>query len=1028
MLLLTVVESFLLPFLFSHISVDNLKNTSTFLFEGLRYFYKPIHNDKGMQKISILSLIILISISLEAKTIYPVNQHDPASSQKAVSWADSVLNTLTVDEQIGQLFMIRAHTNKSLAYKQAVASKITKYKIGGVCFFQGGPVRQRNWVDRYQKLTNIPLLVAQDAEWGPAMRLDSTTAYPYQMTLGAVNNDELIYIMGQQVAKELKATGVNMNFAPVMDVNNNPNNPVINFRSFGENPSSVYKKAIKYAKGMQSEYVIACGKHFPGHGDTDKDSHYTLPVIKSSQKAMDSIHLFPFREAADDGLGAIMTAHLQVPSLDKSTNNPSSLSSVIINDLLKKEYNYNGLIVTDALEMAGVRQGLSDGDIVVNAFKAGNDILLLPGNIEASVQALKNAIKNGEINSEELKKRVRKILVYKFWTTKNKTFQAPKSAIDSVLNSEFSKALIFKLYKEALTLLKNKSSIPINHSRQKNIAVVTISKKHETTFHKTLDRYINYKSYHISPYTSLAELQELSKKLENFDLVITSLHASSLYPGSNYGIPQKIFDFTELTGQKTKNIIVHFGNPYALSRLEEDNNAAAILIAYENNAFSQQAAVEGLMGATHIKGSLPVSINSHYKSGFGLLSNKNRLETSSPFFMNIDIKHLKKIDSIALNGIQKKAYPGCQILIAKEGNIFYNKTFGYHTYNQIRPVKKTDIYDLASVTKIAATTLAVMRLYDEGKLEIDQRLSKYLPELKHTNKNKIIIREMMAHQARLHPWIPFYKETLTSHGNLSGKIYQSQSDTSYIYKVADHIYTHKHIKDSILKTIADSRLRYSRRYKYSDLGFYMLRFIIEDLTGDQLDQYVNKTFYDPMGLKFTTYCPLDRFSRREIIPTEDDRYFRNQLIHGYVHDQGAAMLGGISGHAGLFSNAENMAALMQMLLNKGNYAGQQFIKPNTIEEFTRRQFPLNDNRRGIGFDKPLPDNQKGGPTSTEASNDSFGHSGFTGTYVWADPKYDLVYIFLSNRVYPDAENWKLIGMDIRTKIQKTIYQALQNES
>ncbi|MCF8332465.1 MAG: serine hydrolase [Bacteroidales bacterium] len=981
-----------------------------------------------MRKLSIISFIIFLSFSLKSSTEYPVSQNDPVPYEKAVNWADSVLSTLSIEEQIGQLFMIRAHSDKSLAYKQNVASKIRKYKTGGVCFFQGGPVRQRNWVDKYQEIADVPLLVAQDAEWGPAMRLDSATAYPYQMTLGAVNNNELIYMMGQQIAKELKAIGVNMNFAPVMDVNNNPDNPVINFRSFGENPSAVYEKAINYVRGMQSEFVIACGKHFPGHGDTDKDSHHTLPVINSTKKEMDSIHLFPFREASDDGLGAVMSAHLRVPSLDKSENVPSSLSSAILNKLLREKYNYNGLIITDALEMAGVRQELSDGEIAVKAFKAGNDILLLPGNINAAVQALQNAIKNGEIDQTELKNRVRKILVYKFWATKNNTLHIPKTAIDSVLNSDLSKALIFKLYKEALTLLKNKNAIPVNHKQVKKIALVTVSNKQENAFHEALDQYIDFRSFHISPYTSLAELQKLSRQLNSYDLVITSLHASSLYPGSNYGIPQNIFDFIEITGQKTKNIIVHFGNPYALERLEQNNNAAAILIAYENNAISQKAAVEGLVGATQIKGSLPVSINEHYVAGFGLSSNNIRLETSFPYFMNIDPEYLRKIDSIAMNGIREKAFPGCQILIAKEGNIFYHKAFGYHTYNQIRPVNKTDIYDLASVTKIAATTLAVMHLSDEGKLDIDYKVSKYLPNLVHTNKENIIIRDMMAHQARLHSWIPFYKKTLTSHGNLSKTIYQSWPDTSITYKVADHIYIRKNIKDSILKEIANSRLRNSRRYKYSDLGFYMLRFIIEDLTGDRLDHYMQKTFYEPMGLQFTTFCPLERFSRRQIIPTEDDRYFRNQLIHGYVHDQGAAMLGGISGHAGLFSNAKNMAALMQMLLNKGEYAGHQFLQAETIEEFTRRQFPLNDNRRAIGFDKPLPDNEKGGPTTTEASNESFGHSGFTGTYVWADPKYDLVYVFLSNRVYPSADNWKLIGMNIRTNIQKIIYQAIQNES
>lgn len=978
--------------------------------------------------IFIFLLVLMTGLTAYASTSYPPFSEDHyKESKKAISWADSVLNSMTLEQQIGQLIMIRAHSNKSLSYKKKVAEDIRQYDIGGVCFFQGGPLRQKQWVENYNSISDIPLLVALDAEWGAGMRLDSTYSYPFQMTLGAIQDNYLLTLMGQAIAEELKAVGVNMNFAPVMDVNNNPENPVINFRSFGEEPLQVYQKAMSYARGMQSKHVIACGKHFPGHGDTDKDSHHTLPVIASSAEEMENIHLLPFRKATSEGLGAIMTAHLHVPSLDSVNDRPSSLSPAILNDLLINKYNYNGLIITDALEMAGVRKGYTDGEIAVEALKAGNDILLMPAHLEKTIKAIKEAIENGVLSKEEIRKKVRKVLVYKYWIKSGGSEKLSKNDIKERLELKDHKDLIQKLYKEALTLIKNDSLLPLGNVTKTKIAVVSVGRKQQAHFLNEMKRFAKFDSYYISNSASLSEYRSLSGKLAQYDLVITGMHASSIFPRSNYGFSQASFDFTELVSQQTKNIVVLFGNPYALNALEKENNASAIVVAYQNNAFSQTAAVEGLFGATTMTGRLPVSIGEAYKAGFGINSDKTRLGETSPYFMNIDASQLKIIDSIAKDGIERGAYPGCQILIARHGEIFYNKTFGHHTYEQVRPVQKNDLYDLASVTKIAATTIAVMKLQDEKKLDIDQRLSHYLQALQKSDKKNIIIREMMAHQARLHPWIPFYRSTLKS-GSPLKTIYKSEPDSIFSLEVADNMYIYPGYQDSILHEIMDSKLRYSKRYKYSDLGFYMLRYVIDEVTGKSMDQYVSETFYEPMGLFHTTYLPLHKFDRRSIVPTEDDRIFRGQLVHGYVHDPGAAMMGGISGHAGLFSNATDLAAIMQMLLNKGVYAGSRFLDSATVEEFTRRQFPLNHNRRGIGFDKPLPDHQKGGPTCRETSNASFGHSGFTGTYAWADPEYDLVYIFLSNRVYPDAANRKLISMDIRTKIQKVIYQAMNNES
>ncbi|MCF8217485.1 MAG: serine hydrolase [Bacteroidales bacterium] len=983
-----------------------------------------------MRIIRIVIVLVIFSLSLISKAtpaLFDEGKNDH-QSEKALHWADSIINTLTLEEQIGQLIMIRAHSDKSLDYKQKVSKHIKKFGVGGICFFQGGPVRQANWAERYQNISNLPLLVAIDGEWGLGMRLDSTLSYPYQMTLGAIQDNHYINMMGKAVAEELKTVGVNMNFAPVMDVNNNPANPVINFRSFGEEPENVYQKAKAYALGMQSEGVIACGKHFPGHGDTDKDSHHTLPVIGSSEKEMKDVHLYPFRKASKDGLGAIMSAHIHVPALDTTENRPASLSRAILHDILVNQYNYNGLIITDALEMAGVRKGFDDGEIAVSALKAGNDILLMPADLSEAISAVKTAVENKELSKKELLSKVRKVLMYKYWIQqKNQTTEKSinKASIDSLLNLQFHKSLIQKLYKEALTLIKNDTILPLGNLSKKNIAVVSISNHKESHFADEIKKYAPIDEYHISSQASQSAFKSLLEELENYDLVISGIHTNRIYPGrSNYGIPRRTFDFTDLLGQRTKNIVVLFGNPYALKSLYKENNLSALLVAYQNNEYSQNAAVQGIFGGTPITGKLPVSVGEIFESGQGLSTQKTRLEESSPYFLNIDASKLDQIDSIIKDGMEENAYPGCQVLVAKDGKIFYDKTFGYHTYNKIRPVEQHDIYDLASVTKVAATTLSIMRLHEEGKLDIDQPLSKYLPALQNTNKQNLIIRDIMAHQARLKPWIPFYKATLDNHKKLNPSIYKNHKTTEYNQPVARNLYIKNKYKDSIIKTIGESPLRYRKRYKYSDLGFYLLKFAIDSVAQQPLDEYVENTFYEPMGLFRTTFLPLQEFDKREIVPTEDDLIFRDQLIHGYVHDPGAAMLGGVAGHAGLFSTSRDLAALMQMLLNNGSYAGKKYLDSSTIKEFTRRQFPLNNNRRGIGFDKPLPDNQNGGPTCREASNESFGHSGFTGTYIWADPKYDLVYIFLSNRIHPSAENRKLISMDIRTKIQKVIYQAV----
>ena len=512
--------------------------------------------------------------------------------------------------------------------------------------------------------------------------------------------------------------------------------------------------------------------------------------------------------------------------------------------------------------------------------------------------------------------------------------------------------------------------------------------------------------------------------MESYNLIIIGIHNTNISTAKNFGISTDELRLIKRLSQEKKVILGLFSSPYGINLISSTDDIHAIVLAHQDSRISNKIAAQQIMGAIGFRGHLPVGISHDFPLHWGITTQAiARLQYSIPEETGIKREDLKAIDSIVLYNIKEKAIPGCQILIAKNGKVIYQKSFGYHTYRKGRFVKNTDLYDLASITKIAATTLSVMRLYDERKLDIDRRLMWYLPYLQGTNKDNIIIRDMMTHHAKLKPWIPFYLNTMKNN-KLDKQWYSNKITEQFTVKVASNLYINKNYSFIIYDSIVKSGLRNKRNYKYSDLGFYLLKQTIENLTNKPLELYVSETFYQPLGLQYTVYNPLNSFSLKNIVPTEDDDYFRHQLIHGYVHDPGAAMLGGISGHAGLFANSNDMAILMQMLLQKGLYGGIQYLSPSTIKQFTKQQFPLNDNRRGIGFDKPEPENRENGPTCKDASLESFGHSGFTGTYMWADPEYQLVYIFLSNRIHPTALNTKLIKMNTRTKIQQIIYDAI----
>lgn len=950
------------------------------------------------------------------------NKKTPAFLTEKSAWADSVFNSLTPDQRIAQLFMVAAYSDKGNEHKNTILKLVRDYKIGGLIFFKGSPVKQAQLTNFYQKNAQTPLFIAIDGEWGLSMRLDSTITYPRQMLLGAVQNDKLIYEMGQQIGDQCKRLGIHINFAPVIDVNNNANNPVINNRSFGEDKKIVARLGLAYMQGMQEKHVLACGKHFPGHGDTDTDSHKALPIIPYNFARLDSLELYPFKQLINEGLASIMVAHLYIPVLDKKENQASTLSPKIVNGLLKDSLGFEGLVFTDALNMKGVSSYYKPGEVDVKAILAGNDVLLFPEDVPVGIAKIKEAIAKGEITQAEIDARCLKILKAKAWADLDEYKPLELEGLYEDLNQPPYTVLNHQLAKAAVTLIQNKdATLPLTDLNTKKTLYLNVGGTETNTFRSTLALYDQIDMLQIPRALSAEEEKKLLNGCKAYDRVIMAFHRTNNNPQRNFGVTIQSIEIHQKLSEQQDVISVLFGNPYVLSRFGKMDSTKAFIIAYQDTDEMQYAAAQTLYGGLIPTGKLPVTGSETFPAGHGLSFNeKTRLSHVFPEEIGIKTEKLNAIDDIAKEGIQKGAYPGCQILGIKDGNVFYNKSFGYHTYSKKRAVKTDDLYDLASITKIAATTLSIIKLQKEGLIDIDGKLGDYLPEIVDSTPYKnMVIREMLAHQAGLFPWIPFYTATLIN-GDLNPELYRKNRSELFNNKVAENIFIKADYDSVMLKQITEKNL-IKKSYKYSDLGYYFLKAIIEKETGKTLDVYAYENFYAKMGLNHILYHPLSAFDRNQITPTEDDKIFRKQLVWGYVHDPGAAMQGGVGGHAGLFSNALDLGTLMYMLINNGQYGGEQLLDQTTIADFTRVQFP-SANRRGAGFDKPVR-SLNGGPTCDKVSLSSFGHSGFTGTLTWADPEKGLVYVFLSNRVYPNAENWLITSEDIRTRIQDALYQV-----
>lgn len=955
------------------------------------------------------------------------NKKDPAFLDSKTPWADSVFATLSPDERIAQLFMVAAYSSKSTEHVNSIQKLVEDYKIGGLIFFKGSPIKQAHLTNLYQQKANTPLFIAIDGEWGLSMRLDSTVSYPRQMMLGSIKGSTLIYEMGQQIGEQCKRLGIHINFAPVIDVNNNANNPVINNRSFGESKERVANLGLAYMQGMQEKNVLACGKHFPGHGDTDKDSHKALPVIPHKFSRLDSLELYPFKKLIDSGLASMMVAHLYIPELDNTENQASTLSPKIVNGLLKDSLGFNGLIFTDALNMKGVSSFYEPGEVDVRAILAGNDMLLFPEDVPMGIQKIKEAISNGKVTQQEIDERCLKILRAKEWAGLNSYAPIETKELYYDLNKYEYDVLNRKLASASVTLIKNEANrLPLTNTDSLSTLYLNVGGTSNNRFKQTIELYTSMDMIQIPRSLSSKEETQLLDACERYDQIVIGFHRTNNNPRRNFGVTRQAIAIHQLLSKRQDVITILFGNPYVIDKFGEIDSVKAFMVAYQDTDYTQEAAAQILFGGKNPIGILPVSASESFPVGTGLNYNETiRLSHVFPEEIGIDSKKLEQIDQIAKSGIRKGAFPGCQILAIKDGAVFYNKSFGHHTYDKKRKVSNTDIYDLASITKIAATTVSLIKLQKEGIINLDDKLTRYLPEIvDSTPYQNMVIRHMLAHQAGLFPWIPFYSEVMTA-GKPDPAVFSADSTAYFNERVAENLYINADYDTAMIKRITRKPL-IRKRYKYSDLGYYFLKAIIEKQTGEKLDQYAYDNFYAPMGLRNISYHPLQRFDKNRITPTENDKIFRKQIVWGDVHDPGAAMQGGVGGHAGLFSNALDLGTLMYMLINEGQYGGKTILDPTTINDFTRCQF-CPSNRRGAGFDKPVR-SLDGGPTCDKVSLSSFGHSGFTGTITWADPENGIVYVFLSNRVYPNADNWLITKEDIRTRIQDVIYQAAAPKS
>lgn len=930
-------------------------------------------------------------------------------------WVDSIYAQMSTDEKIGQLFMVMAFSEQGETHFNQIKNQVKEYHLGGIIFSLGGPVEQTHWLNKLQQSSKTPLLIGMDAEWGVAMRLDSVQAFPWNMTLGAIQDNKLVEAIGHRIGEQAKRLGVHINFAPDVDINTNPKNPIIGNRSFGEKKENVTQKGLAFMKGMHQAGVLSSAKHFPGHGDTEKDSHLDLPIIRFDQERLLSTEIYPFDRLMNAGVSSVMVGHLNIPALEEGI--PSSLSKKIIEEILIKRNNYKGLIVTDALNMGAASEVSKINSIDVAAFLAGNDILLIPNDLKKAVKKMKRAFKQKKFSEERLAHSVKKILKAKYKVGLSNFSPIPTANISQDINTPKDDYLIHKAMGEAITLVKNEAVIPLKE--KEIVGFLSLGDASGEHFYQALAE-----ERILQRLTFTGDIPTVANAAKNLSTIVIGFHRSNANPWKAADFSPKERALLKALNEKHKVVLASFVKPYALTKLEELPSFEGIIVGYQNNKTAQKQVAQLLLGEKEAKGKLPVSIHPEFPAGHGIIdtSVQQALKTATPFELGIDANKLLALDELAQTTLDSLVAPGFQILAARNGKIFYHKAFGYHTFDQKQAVQLTDVYDVASLTKVLATLPLIMQEVDQGKMTFENTLGQLSARFKGTNKADLTLQEVLSHQAGITPWIPFYQETLRKRdAKRLRKYYRSSPSKRFSIEVAKGIYGRESLAQDQFDVLLKSDL-IEKGYHYSDLPFIFMQHILEERYNQGLDQLAKKNIFTPLGLKNTVFNAHKALPQNRIVPSEVDDYFRQQELKGYVHDMTAALQGGVSGHAGLFSNALEVATIMQMYLQKGSYAGRRFFDATTFDAFNQCYYCDQDNRRGVGLDKPQL--WGGGMAFDGISAKSFGHAGFTGTYAWVDPETQIVFVFLSNRTYPSAKNRRLIDQSIRPRMLKLVHDAI----
>ena len=930
------------------------------------------------------------------------------AQDRKTEWVDSVFRSLDTKEKIGQLFMMPVSSYATAAEIAVLADQVKSYHIGGLIIQSGGPISLADLLNKLQRNSNIPLMTGLNAEWGLGQSLDSTMSFQKPLLLGSIRNDSLIYSVGKEIGIQMKILGLQINFAPQADISINKNDPLL---YFGDNKKRVAKQSLSFMKGLQSEGIFVCAKHLEYQKEVElqPDSAVHFEVNR-----LDTLDFYPYLKLIEGGVNGMQTSHLHFSVFGKKQALPASMSQIFISEILKKKIGFKGLTFMEIPYLQTLSGKIRSGETEELAFLLGNDVLISPKNLNESIKKISKAVKKDKALLQQLNTSVKKILTAKFETRLNQHKFINTDNLVRRLHSPEALHLKHRLAEASVVVVRNTSStLPVRILENKCFASITIGKEEENEFNRYLSRYAHFENITVR---SVSDTIGIEKRVQNSDVLVVSLYPLAA------SFQKEIIPLIKKWASQKEVILCIFSDPFNVKEFE---GLSTIIEAYTDEDLMPQKTAQIIFGGLPTDGILPLTINASFHDGTGTsIAAIDRFSYGLPESVGMDSRTLEQIKDIVREAIDIGATPGCQVLVARDGKIVFQQSYGWQTYENKIAVTDETIYDLASLTKVSATLLTAMFMNEKGLIDLNKKTSVYLPELKLTNKKDITLIDMLTHQSGLIPFIPMWTSTVKDSIYLP-LYYSKVRNESYPLQVAAGLFASRLLSDSVWTWILNSKIqeksaRTPYDYRYSDLSFMILKQLAEKKINQPMDDFLHQNLYEPLGAYTTGFNPLDRFPVQRIAPTEEDKIYRKSTVVGTVHDERAAMMGGVSGHAGLFSTANDLAKLAQMLLQNGHYGGTTYFKPETIKLFTAKQFEKS--RRGIGWDKPIQSNWNS-PTSLLASPRTFGHTGFTGTSMWIDPEFNFVYIFLSNRAYPDRNN-KLLNANIRPRIQEVIYKSI----